>query len=309
MPSAWIEHVKKYASENGVSYRQAMKDSKATYVSQAKPKAPPKPRAPPKPKEPKGPPKPRGRPRKLTEREIQVAQGDTGAQLFEEAKSRMKEKDLRKLEKKRKSPKRKVKVIKYDEEEEWDENAPMNFTAVEKQEEMAPAFETPFKQPPTLFIPDPYIGRISKQKVGELASKLSAIKRQTKKPEKLLYKNPLLEREIKTQRAKKLKEEDVRLSKLQDKAIAKSEMEEMGRAEEIQQMERALIREKRKIKPLDIVAEKEKRRMARYKKESDKIIAKAKKDKEFEKIMKSYGVPKSRKQILEERAGDWSSEF
>jgi hypothetical protein len=302
MPSAWIEHVKKYASENGVSYRQAMKDSKATYVSVAKPKAPPKPRKPPKPQEPKGP---RGRPRKM--KKYAELAGDAEAEWDEN--DPMNFPSVKKPKRKRRPKMKPYAELAGDAEAEWDENDPMNFSAVEKQEEMAPVFETPFKQPPTLFIPDPYIGRISKQKVGELASKLSAIKRQTKKPEKLLYKNPLLEREIKTQRAKKLKEEDVRLSKLQDKAIAKSEMEEMGRAEEIQQMERALIREKRKIKPLDIVAEKEKRRMARYKKESDKIIAKAKKDKEFEKIMKSYGVPKSRKQILEERAGDWSSEF
>lgn len=302
MPSAWIEHVKKYASENGVSYRQAMKDSKATYVSVAKPKAPPKPRKPPKPPKPKGP---RGRPRKM--KKYADLAGDAEAEWDEN--DPMNFPSVKKPKRKRRPKMKPYAELAGDAEAEWDENDPMNFSAVEKQEEMAPVFETPFKQPPTLFIPDPYIGRISKQKVGELASKLSAIKRQTKKPEKLLYKNPLLEREIKTQRAKKLKEEDVRLSKLQDKAIAKSEMEEMGRAEEIQQMERALIREKRKIKPLDIVAEKEKRRMVRYKKESDKIIAKAKKDKEFEKIMKSYGVPKSRKQILEERAGDWSSEF
>ena len=287
MPSAWIEHVKKYASENGVSYRQAMKDSKATYVSVAKPK---------KKYEPKPGAKPRGRPKK--ERE-QMGMEDFDAPAPPAPK---------------KTRKRRPKMKKYadlagDAEVEWDEFDPMNFTAVEKQEEMAPVFQTPFKQPPTLFIPDPYIGRISKQKVGELASKLSAIKRQKIKPEKLIYKNPLLEREIKSQRAKKLKEEDVRLSKLQDKAIAKSEMESMAQAEEIQQMERALIRERKKIKPLDLIAEKEKKRMRRYKKEADKIIAKAKKDKEFEKVMASYGVPKSRKQILEERASDWSSEF
>ena len=29
--SSWIEHVKAYASKHGVTYRQAMKDAKASY--------------------------------------------------------------------------------------------------------------------------------------------------------------------------------------------------------------------------------------------------------------------------------------
>jgi hypothetical protein len=31
MPNKWIEHCKKYASDNNVPYRQAMKDAKASY--------------------------------------------------------------------------------------------------------------------------------------------------------------------------------------------------------------------------------------------------------------------------------------
>ena len=293
MPSAWIDHVKKYASENGVSYRQAMKDSKATYVSVAKPKAPPKPRKPPKPQEPKGP---RGRPRKM--KKYADLAGDAEAEWDES--DPMNFPSSKKPKRKRRPKMKKYADLAGDAEAEWDENDPMNFSAVEKQKEMAPVFETPFKQPPTLFIPEPYIGRISKQKVGELANKLFAIKRQKTKPEKLIYKNPLLERAIKSQLAKKLKEENVRLSKLQDiqdKAIAKSEMESMGKAEEIQQMERALIREKRKIKPLDIMAEKEKKRQSKYKKEADAILKRQLREKEIERIYASYGVKSKPKHL------------
>lgn len=394
MVSAWIEHVKKYASENGVSYRQAMKDSKATYVSQAKPKAPRKPRAPPKqqapsipkikisnfdeeaewdendpmnfmtgkqkaprkpraprkpkaPKAPKGPPKPRGRPRKLTEREIQMAQGDTAAQLFEEAKNRMKAKDLRKVEKKRKPPKRKVKVIKYDEEAEWDENDPMNFMSAKEEQEAAPILESPFKQPPSIVLPEPYVGKISNQIINKMNVKYAGkqvtkglinrgLKRHrqlalleeieldprtliNKESEKIIKQQQLLEKakgrakQIYNQGLNKklidLLEEPPSVKKAKENAIRLSEIESMGKEEQIQQEERAYIREKKKIKPLDIIAEKEKRRLKRYKKEADQLIAKAKKDKEFEKLMASYGVPKSRRQILEERANDWSSEF
>ena len=42
-PSAWILHVKKYAADNNVSYKQAMKDSKSSYKSGTKPTAPAKP--------------------------------------------------------------------------------------------------------------------------------------------------------------------------------------------------------------------------------------------------------------------------
>lgn len=303
MPSAWIEHVKKYASENGVSYRQAMKDSKATYVSQAKPKAPPKPRAPPKPKEPKGPPKPRGRPRKLTEREIQMSEGDTGVQLFEEAKSRMKEKDLRKLEKKRKPPKRKVKVIKYDEEEEWDENAPMNFTAVEKQEEMAPAFETPFKQPPTLFIPDPYKIRISRHKYPLLEREIKSNINKRKQQLNVIktFSEEVASKANKKELNKKINKKLLKLledpvKKAKEEAIRLSEIESMANAEKIQQDERAYIRKKEKP-TLDLIAEKEKNRLARYKDEADKILKRQLREKEIERIYASYGVKSKPKHL------------
>ena len=49
MPNKWIEHCKKYAMDNNVPYRQAMKDSKASYkpmtgngIVLAKPKKTPK---------------------------------------------------------------------------------------------------------------------------------------------------------------------------------------------------------------------------------------------------------------------------
>lgn len=350
MVSAWIEHVKKYASENGVSYRQAMKDSKATYVSQAKPKAPRKPRAPPKPKAPKGPPKPRGRPKKLTEREIQMAQGDTGAQLFEEAKNRMKakqlERDLKKLEKKTKpSKKRKVKVIKYDEEAEWDENDPMNFMSAKEEQEIAPILPSPFIQPPTLIIPDPYIGKLESQRISALSGKLSAIKRKSSIPEKLkpdIY----LEKSLRPLRAKQMKKQSMRLlelnkfkdtiKQLEDPilekqkrhAVALSEAYTMGQEDRLSAQEREYIREKNKP-TLDPIAEKEKKRLARYKMEADKILARQAREKEIERIYASYGVkskpkhlqgledvlsqfttPKSLKQIkLEKQAGEWSSEF
>lgn len=354
MVSAWIEHVKKYASENGVSYRQAMKDSKATYVSQAKPKAPRKPRAPPKPKAPKGPPKPRGRPKKLTEREIQMAQGDTGAQLFEEAKNRMKakqlERDLKKLEKKPKpSKKRKVKVIKYDEEAEWDENAPMNFMSAKEEQEIAPILPSPFIQPPTLIIPDPYISKIESQRISALSGKLSAIKRKSSIPEKLkpdIY----LEKSLRPLRAKQMKKQSMRLlelnkfkdtiKQLEDPilekqkrhAVALSEAYTMGQEDRLSAQEREYVRAKKlpvPINPIELANVKEKKRLAKYKKEADKILARQARQKEIEKIYESYGVkskpkhlqgledvlsqfttPKSLKQIkLEKQAGEWSSEF
>ena len=36
MASAWIEHVKKYAKQNKVSYKEAMSKAKATYKGGAK---------------------------------------------------------------------------------------------------------------------------------------------------------------------------------------------------------------------------------------------------------------------------------
>jgi hypothetical protein len=48
--SPWVEHVKKYARENNVSYREAMKLAKSTYAKQEKTKAPKKPKKEKKPK-------------------------------------------------------------------------------------------------------------------------------------------------------------------------------------------------------------------------------------------------------------------
>lgn len=58
MPSAWVEHIRKYAEKNKVSYKQAMKDAAASYEKGEKkeakePKAPKAPKAPKEPKEPK----------------------------------------------------------------------------------------------------------------------------------------------------------------------------------------------------------------------------------------------------------------
>jgi hypothetical protein len=352
MPSAWIEHVKKYASENGVSYRQAMKDSKATYVSVAKPKKKyvPKPGA-----------KPRGRPKKEREqmgmedfdapqtlKKIRIRklkmkkyadlagdaeaefdendpvnfmsvkeQGDTGLQLFEAAKSRMKAKDLRKLEKKQKpiiklklkSPKRKVKVIKYD------ENDPVNFMSVKEQRELEPIPEAPFKQPPTLVLPKPYIEKIPT-------------------PKKFLYKNPLLERDIiksiKTTRGKQMKRRSMRqlevdkfkdviksledpiLEKQKRRAVALSEAYTMGEEDRLSAQEREYVRAKKlpvPVSALELIEVKKQKRLKRYQKESEKILEKARKEKELAKIVASYGVPKTRQQIIEDRANDWSSEF
>ena len=309
MPSAWIEHVKKYASENGVSYRQAMKDSKATYVSVAKPKAPPKPRGrqrktiereemgmedirsqqKTKPKAPKGPPKPRGRPKK--ERE-QMGMEDFDAPAPP-----------------KKSRKRRPKMKPYadlagDAEAEFDENDPVNFMSVKKQRELEPIPEAPFKQPPTLVLPKPYIGKL--------------------KP------NPYLERSVKTQRAKQMKRRSMRqlevdkfkdviksledpiLEKQKRRAVALSEAYTMGEEDRLSAQEREYVRAKKlpvPVSALELIEVKKQKRLKRYQKESEKILEKARKEKELAKIVASYGVPKTRQQIIEDRANDWSSEF
>lgn len=38
MANKWIEHVKAYAKQHGVSYKKAMKDAKSTYTKVAKTK-------------------------------------------------------------------------------------------------------------------------------------------------------------------------------------------------------------------------------------------------------------------------------
>jgi len=40
MPNAWIDHVRKYARDNNISYSCAVTEAKASYVKVAKPKAP-----------------------------------------------------------------------------------------------------------------------------------------------------------------------------------------------------------------------------------------------------------------------------
>lgn len=281
MPSAWIEHVKKYASENGVSYRQAMKDSKATYVSVAKPKKKyvPKPGA-----------KPRGRPKK--ERE-QMGMEDFDAPA-----------PPPKPQAPKKSRKRRPKMKPYadlagDAEAEFDENDPVNFMSVKEQRELEPIPEAPFKQPPTLVLPKPYIEKIPT-------------------PKKFLYKNPLLEREIiksiKTTRGKQIKNrimreverykfkdvlrqlEDPILEKKKQRAIELSEAYTMGQEDRLSAQEREYIREKNKP-TLDLIAEKEKNRLARYKKEADKILARQVREKEIERIYASYGVKSKPKHL------------
>jgi hypothetical protein len=42
MPNAWVEHVKKYAKDNNISYGCAISKAKDTYVKKEKPKAKPK---------------------------------------------------------------------------------------------------------------------------------------------------------------------------------------------------------------------------------------------------------------------------
>jgi hypothetical protein len=39
MPNAWIDHVRKYARDNNISYSCAVTEAKASYVKVAKPKA------------------------------------------------------------------------------------------------------------------------------------------------------------------------------------------------------------------------------------------------------------------------------
>ena len=374
MPSAWIEHVKKYRDEHGVSYKQAMKDSKATYVSVAKPKPPkgerkrakveremmgmediraqqPKPRGRPKKsrevsnarnaelnkiseslrkleKESKQP-KPRMkkyadlagdaeaewdendamnflRPKEMTEREKQMAQGDTGAYLFEKSKNKMKAKqakrDLRKLEKKQKPKKRKVRVIREEEEVEY----PNIQHEIEIEHEVAPILPAPFQQPPMLVVPD-------QKRVG-----------------KLLYKNPLLEREIKSNRAKQMKRRSMRqqeldkfkdvirqledpiLEKQKRHAIALSEAYQMGEEDKLSKEEREYVRVKKipvPINPMELINVKEKKRLKRYEKEAKAILEKARKEKELAKIVASYSKPRTKQQIIEDNANDWSSEF
>ena len=36
MPNHWIEHVKKYAKENGMNYNQALKEASSTYKNSKK---------------------------------------------------------------------------------------------------------------------------------------------------------------------------------------------------------------------------------------------------------------------------------
>ena len=36
MPNHWIEHVKKYAKENGMNYNQALKEASSTYKNSRK---------------------------------------------------------------------------------------------------------------------------------------------------------------------------------------------------------------------------------------------------------------------------------
>lgn len=289
MPSAWIEHVKKYASENGVSYRQAMKDSKATYVSVAKPKPPPKPRKPPK---PKAPPKPRGRQRKIIERE------EMGMEDF----------DAPAPPAPKKTRKRRPKMKKYadlagDAEAEWDENDPMNFTAVEKQEEMAPVFETPFKQPPTLFIPDPYKIRISRHKYPLLEREIKSNINKRKQQLNVIktFSEEVASKANKKELNKKINKKLLKLledpvKKAKEKALQLSEIESMANAEKIQQDERAYIR-KKENPTLDLIAEKEKKRLARYKEEADKILKRQLREKEIERIYASYGVKSKPKHL------------
>ena len=176
--------------------------------------------------------------------------------------------------------------------------------SVKEQRELEPIPEAPFKQPPTLVLPEPYIGKL--------------------KP------NPYLERSVKTQRAKQMKRRSMRqlevdkfkdviksledpiLEKQKRRAVALSEAYTMGEEDRLSTQEREYVRAKKlpvPVSALEIIEVKKQKRLKRYQKESEKILEKARKEKELAKIVASYDVPKTRQQIIEDRANDWSSEF
>ena len=90
--------------------------------------------------------------------------------------------------------------------------------------------------------------------------------------------------------------EDPILEKKKQRAMELSEAYTMVQEDRLSAQEREYIREKNKP-TLDLIAEKEKKRLARYKMEADKILARQAREKEIERIYASYGVKSKPKHL------------